>query len=94
MPRYAIRQDRALATIYTEADDVLDAIHWARRVLIDHARNGALHVVKVPDRPYDERDAESELRYEETEADRETEQRERERMSGALSLTEPLEGRD
>jgi hypothetical protein len=66
--RFAITPDRALSTIYTDADDVLDAVNWARRVLIDHARHGELHIVKIPDAPYDEGDAQSELRYEGTEA--------------------------
>ena len=73
MPRYAIKQARALHTIYREADDALDAVNAARRALIDHAKHGELFVVRLHDEQHDEGDAQSELRYEETEDDRETE---------------------
>ena len=49
MPRYAIKQARVLHTIYTEADDALDAVNWARRVLIDAAKHGELDIVRLPD---------------------------------------------
>lgn len=51
MPRYAIKPVRTWTVLYTEADDTLDAVNWARRVLIDAARHGELDIVRLREHP-------------------------------------------
>lgn len=51
MPRYAIKQERALHTIYRDAETLLDAVNGARRALIDHATHGELVCERLPDNP-------------------------------------------
>lgn len=60
-------------TIYRDAADILDATNAARAALVEHAKNCELRIELLRDAGYDERDSESDARYEETDDDRETE---------------------